>query len=121
MSLQPFGGFLGVIGHGRRRRVLHVCEDGVKHRAGTRDELVNVFVDLAVNVGKEEQFFVSLDHEAGKMHGAEIVLRRREHSYAETRPPEHAKENAMSQSHLVVDLPITGPANAKALPNDLPR
>ena len=26
----------------------------------------------------------------------------------------------MSQSHLVVDLPIAGPANAKALPEDLP-
>ena len=26
----------------------------------------------------------------------------------------------MSQSHLVIDLPIRGPANAKALPNELP-
>ena len=32
-----------------------------------------------------------------------------------------AKENAMSQSHLVVDFPIKGPAIAKALPGDCPR
>ena len=31
-----------------------------------------------------------------------------------------AKENAMSQSHLVIDFPIKGPANAKALPEELP-
>ena len=30
-----------------------------------------------------------------------------------------AKENAMSQSHLVVDFPIKGPAVAKALPQEL--
>ena len=30
------------------------------------------------------------------------------------------KENAMSQSHLVVDFPIKGPANAKVLPEELP-
>jgi hypothetical protein len=31
-----------------------------------------------------------------------------------------AEENAMSQSHLVVDFPIKGPAIAKALPEELP-
>ena len=30
------------------------------------------------------------------------------------------KESAMSQSHLVVDFPIKGPANAKVLPEELP-
>ena len=30
------------------------------------------------------------------------------------------KENAMSQSHLVIDFPIKAPANAKALPEELP-
>jgi hypothetical protein len=31
-----------------------------------------------------------------------------------------SKENDMSQSHLVIDFPINGPANAKALPEELP-
>ena len=30
------------------------------------------------------------------------------------------KESAVSQSHLVIDFPIKGPANAKALPEELP-
>ena len=30
------------------------------------------------------------------------------------------KEKAMSQSHLVIDLPVRGPAIAKALPEELP-
>ena len=30
------------------------------------------------------------------------------------------EESAVSQSHLVIDFPIKGPANAKALPEELP-
>ena len=53
-------------------------EDGVKHRAGTLHEPLNMLVDLAVDVRKEEKLLVSLDHEPGEMHGAEVVLRFRE-------------------------------------------
>ena len=35
-------------------------------------------VDLAVNVRKEEQLLVSLDHETGEMHGTEVILHFRE-------------------------------------------
>ena len=53
MTLQPFDGPLRVISHGRGGRVGHVLEDGVKHRAGTLHEPLNMLVDLAVNVRKE--------------------------------------------------------------------
>ena len=48
------------------------------------------------------------------MRVGEILWRRPEGS-------RDAEENAMSQSHLVVDFPIAGPAHAKALPEELPR
>ena len=50
----------------------------VEHRAGTLDEPLNVLVDLAVNVRNEEKLLVSLDHETGKVHRTEVVLRLRE-------------------------------------------
>ena len=55
-----------------------MLEDGVKHRTGTLHESLDVLVDLVVNVRKEQKFLVSLDHEPGEMHRAEIVLRFRE-------------------------------------------
>ena len=55
-----------------------MLEDGVKHRAGTLHEPLDVLVDLAVDVRKEEKLLVSLDHETGEMHGTEVVLRLRE-------------------------------------------
>ena len=55
-----------------------MIEDGVKHRASTLHESLNMLVDLAVNVRKEEKLLVSLDHETGEMHGTEVVLRFRE-------------------------------------------
>ncbi len=76
--LQPLDHPLTVISHGRGWRVIHVLEDGVKHRAGTLHEPLNMLVDLAVNVRKEEKLLVSLDHETGEMHGTEVVLRLRE-------------------------------------------
>ncbi len=78
VMLQPFDDPLRVIGHGRGRRVVHVLEDGVEHRAGTLHEPLDVRVDLAVDVREEEELLVSLDHEPGEMHGAEVVLRPRE-------------------------------------------
>ena len=53
-------------------------EDGVKHRARTLHEPFNMRVDFAVNVRKEEQLLVSLDHETGEMHGTEVILHFRE-------------------------------------------
>ena len=55
-----------------------MLENGVKHWAGTLHEPLNMLVDLAVNVRKEEKLLVSLDHEAGEMHGTEVVLSLRE-------------------------------------------
>ena len=55
-----------------------MCEYAVKHRAGTLHKPLNVLVDLAVNVRKEEKLLVSLNHETGEMHGTEVVLRFRE-------------------------------------------
>ncbi len=49
-------------------------EDGVKHRAGVLHETVDMLVDLAVDVRKEEKLLVSLDHEPGEVHGTELVL-----------------------------------------------
>ena len=67
-----------VIGYRRGWSVVHVLEDGVKHRAGTLHEPLNMLVDLAVDVREEEKLLVSLDHEAGEVHGAEVVLHGRE-------------------------------------------
>ena len=78
MMLQPFDDPLRVISHGRGWRVVHVLEDGVKHRAGALHEPLNMLVVLAVDVRKEEKLLVSLDHETGEMHGTEVVLRLRE-------------------------------------------
>ena len=78
MPLQPFGNLLRVISHGHGRRVVHVCEDGVKHRPGALHQPLNVLVGLAVDVRKEEKLLVSLHHEPGEVHGTEIVLRCRE-------------------------------------------
>ena len=75
MTLQPFDGPLTVTSHGRVRRVVHVLEDGVEHRASTIHEPLDMRVDLAVDVRKEEELLVSLDHETGEVHGTEIVLR----------------------------------------------
>ena len=53
-------------------------------------------------------------------------IRTRRPIASHTRPPrdstpeQEARRNTMSQSHLVIDFPIKGPANAKALPNVLP-
>ena len=55
-----------------------MLEDGVEHRAGTLHKPLNMLVDLAVDVRKEEKLLVSLDHETGEMHGTEVVLRFRE-------------------------------------------
>ena len=55
-----------------------MLEDGVKHRAGTLHEPLNMLVDLAVDVRQEQKLLVPLDHETGEMHRAEIVLRFRE-------------------------------------------
>ena len=52
-----------------------MLEDRVKHRARTLHEPLNMLVDLAVDVRKEEKLLVSLDHEPGEMHGTEVVLR----------------------------------------------
>ncbi len=54
-----------------------MIEDGVEHRASTLHESLNMLVDLAVDVRKEEKLLVSLDHETGEMHGTEVVLRFR--------------------------------------------
>jgi hypothetical protein len=78
MMLQPFDDPLRVTSHGRGRRVVHVCEDGIKHRASTLHEPLNMLVDLAVDVRKEEKLLVSLDHETGEMHGTKVILRCRE-------------------------------------------
>ncbi len=78
MMLQPFDDPLRVTSHGRGRRVVHVFEDGVEHRAGTLHEPLDMLVDLAVDVRKEEKLLVSLDHETGEVHGTEIVLHFRE-------------------------------------------
>ena len=78
MPLQPFDDPLRVISHRHGRRVVHVCEDGVKHRPGTLYEPFNVLVGLAVDVRKEEKLLVSLHHEPGEVHSTEIVLRCRE-------------------------------------------
>ena len=78
MMLQPFDDPLRVVSHGRGRRVVHVLEDGVEHRAGTLHEPLDMLVDLAVDVRKEEKLLLSLDHETGEMHGTEVVLRFRE-------------------------------------------
>ena len=75
MRLQPFDDPLRVTSHGRGRRVVHVFEDGVKHRAGVLHEPFDMRVDLAVDVRKEEKLLVSLDHEPGEVHGTELVLR----------------------------------------------
>ena len=53
-------------------------EDGVEHRAGTLHQPLNMLRALAVDVRKEEQLLVSLDHEAGEVHGTEVVLHLRE-------------------------------------------
>ena len=50
--------------HRRGGRVVHVFEDGVEHRAGTLHEPLDVRYDLAIDVRKEEELLVSLDHEA---------------------------------------------------------
>ncbi len=50
MTLQPFDDPLRVISHGRGWRVVHVCEDGVQHRAGTLYEPFNMLVGVAVDV-----------------------------------------------------------------------
>ena len=55
-----------------------MLEDGVEHRAGTLHEPLDMRVDLAVDVRKEEKLLFSLDHETGEMHGTEVVLRFRE-------------------------------------------
>ena len=55
-----------------------MLEDGVKHRAGTLHEPLNMLVALTINVRQEEKLLVSLDHETGKVHGTEVVLRFRE-------------------------------------------
>ena len=55
-----------------------MLEDGVEHRAGALHEPLDMLVDLAVDVRKEEKLLVSLDHETGEMHGTEVVLRLRE-------------------------------------------
>ena len=55
-----------------------MCEDRIKHGAGTLHEPVDMLVGLAVNVRQEEKLLVSLDHETGEMHGTEIVLHSRE-------------------------------------------
>src|SRR5689334_12328683 len=78
MPLQPFDDALRIISHARGRRVVHVCENGVKHRPRTLHQPLNVLIGLAVYVRKEEKLLVSLDHEPGEMHSTEIVLRRRE-------------------------------------------
>ena len=78
MMLQPLDDPLRVTGHGRGWRVVHVFEDGVKHRAGTLHEPLNMLVALAVDVRKEEKLLISLEHETGEMHGTEVVLRLRE-------------------------------------------
>ena len=78
MMLQPFDDPLRIASHGRGGRVVHVLEDGVKHRAGTLHEPLNMLVALAVDVRKEEKLLVSLDHETGEMHGTEVVLHLRE-------------------------------------------
>ena len=77
MMLQPFDDPLMVIGHGRGRRVVHVLEDGVKHRAGTLHEPLNMLFALAVDVREEEKLLISLEHETGEVHGTEVVLRFR--------------------------------------------
>ena len=51
-----------------------MLEDGVEERACTLDEPFDVCVAFSVDVRKEEQLLVSLDHETGKVHGPEFVL-----------------------------------------------
>ena len=76
MTLQPFDGPLAVTSHGRGWRVVHVFEDGVKHRTGTLHQPSHMcLVDLAVNVREEEQLLVSPDHETRVMDGTEPILR----------------------------------------------
>ena len=75
MLLQPLDDPFTVASHGRGRRVVYVLEDGVEHRAGALHEPLDMLIALAVDVREEEKPFVSLDHEAGEMHGTEFVLR----------------------------------------------
>ena len=75
---QPLDDLLGVAGHGCGGRVVDVLEDGVEHRVGPFDELFDVRGDVAVDVREEEELLVSLEHEAGEVHGSEVVLRLRE-------------------------------------------
>ena len=49
MTLQPFADPLRITGDRRGGWVGHVCEDGIKHRAGTVHEPLNMLVDLAVD------------------------------------------------------------------------
>ena len=55
-----------------------MLEDRVKHRAGTLDEPLNMLCALTVNIRKEEQLLVSLDHETGEMDRTELILHFRE-------------------------------------------
>ena len=75
MMLQPLDDPLGITGHRCGRRVIQVREKGIKYRAGTLHQPLNMLVDLAVNVGNQEKLLVSLDHEPGEMHGTELILR----------------------------------------------
>ena len=53
-----------------------MLEDGVKQRAGTLHEPLDVLVVLAVDVRQEEEFLlISHDHEPREMYGTEVVLR----------------------------------------------
>ena len=78
MVLQPFDDALMITGHGRRRRVVHVFEDGLEHRAGPLDEPLDMRVAVAVDVRQEEKLPISHEHETREMHGSEVVLCRRE-------------------------------------------
>ena len=75
MGLQPCDDSLRVVSHGHGRSVFHVFEDGIKHRAGILHEPCQMRLDLTVEVRQEQKRLVSPDHEAGEVHGTELVLR----------------------------------------------
>ena len=53
-------------------------EDCVEHRASALHEPLDMLCAVAVDIGEEEKLLVSLDHEAGEVHGTEVVLHLRE-------------------------------------------
>ena len=51
-----------------------MLEDAVEHCVRPFDELFDVRRDVAVDVGQEQELLLAFDHEAGEVHGAEVVL-----------------------------------------------